>query len=253
MNSRLIIFISSVFLIVACGVKKDLVSNNSTKPTSAKALISKIENNNKSPEWLSLKGKINLDKSGQKIRLSTNIRIRKDSVIWLSVTAPFGIEIFRAVLMPDSLFYINIAQSTFSKQPISYLSKQIKTEINFMQFQEMFFGVPSIPKEKYRFLENNENYFITTKNKKKGTVIFSVSKENFRIETGEYLKSENDYFKFELTDYTVAENDFIIPKNLLLDVKTSESFLAEINYSKITTNKPLKMPFIIPESYVEIR
>lgn len=50
----LLVFIC--FLLSACGIKKQL-NNNALKPTSAKLLIATIEESNKSPEWLSLRGK----------------------------------------------------------------------------------------------------------------------------------------------------------------------------------------------------
>ena len=104
MNSRAIILILSFFTIAACNVKRNMTDNISSPPKSAKALISRIEANNKTPEWLSLKGKINLDKDSKEIKFSTDIRIRKDSAIWMSIIAPFGIEIFRIMLMPDSIY-----------------------------------------------------------------------------------------------------------------------------------------------------
>ena len=251
MNSRAIILILSFFTIAACNVKRNMTDNISSPPKSAKALISRIEANNKTPEWLSVKGKINLDKDSQEIKFSTDIRIRKDSAIWMSIIAPFGIEIFRIMLMPDSIYFMNILKSTFTKQPISYLHQHIKTEISFFQIQEMFFGIPSVPKSKYSFSENEKNYIIFANDKTDGTITFFVEKENYRIIAGNYKKTESEYFKFTLSDYTI-NNGFIIPKNLTVDVRATENFLAEFNYTKITTNKAIKMRFSIPKSYVKI-
>jgi len=252
MNSRTIILIFTFFTIAACSVKKKLTDNISIPPKSVKELISRIETNNESPEWLSLKGKISLDKDGQKINFSTNIRIRKDSIIWMSIRAPFGIELFRAILTPDSIFFINIPKSTLTKQPITYLYQHIKTEIDFLQIQEMFFGTPSVPNVKFKFTENDKNYILLTRDKKRRKISFLIDKENYRITEGEYYKTENEYFKFSLSDYT-TNNGFLIPKKLTLDVRTSDNFLAELNYTKIIANKPLKMLFSIPKKYVEIK
>ena len=35
-------------------------------------------------------------------------RIRKDSIIWISIRAPLGIELFRAAMTPDSIYFMNI-------------------------------------------------------------------------------------------------------------------------------------------------
>ena len=114
----------------------------------------------------------------------------------------------------------------------------------------MFFGTPSILKAKYSFSEE-EKYAIFAKDKKIGEITYFVEKDNFRIIKGEYFKTKNEYFKFSLSDYT-TNNGFLIPKSLMLDVRVSDNFLAELNYSKITANKVLKMVFSIPKNYVEI-
>lgn len=253
MNSWATIFILSLFIISGCGVKKELLSDNFTKPKTAKTLIKKIIENNKAPEWLSLKGKISLDKEGQQIKFLTDIRIRKDSVIWMSVKAPFGIELFRALLTTDSIYFMNILKATYTKEAISYLNEHIKTEIEYSQLQQIFFGTPDIPKGKYSFLENENNYILSAKNKNQKTITFFVEKQNFRITEGRYYTEEKDYFKFELSDYSKVEKDFLIPKKVQLDVKASDNFLSELNYTKIVCNKKQKMHFSIPKSYVEVK
>ena len=251
MNKQFTLLILGIFLIMACNVKRKTTNNISAPPNSAKTLISRVDANDKSPDWLSLKGKINLEKDEQQIKFSTDIRIRKDSAIWMSIIAPFGIEIFRIMLMPDSIYFMNILKSTFTKQPISYLHQHIKTEISFFQIQEMFFGTPSVPKSKYSFSENEKSYIIFAKDKTNGTITFFVEKENYRIIAGNYKKTESEYFKFTLSNYTI-NNGFIIPKNLTIDVRAADNFLAEFNYTKITTNKAIKMQFSIPKRYVKI-
>ena len=65
------------------------------------------------------------------------------------------------------------------------------------------------------------------------------------------LEYKYNQFKSIESDYTI-NNGFIIPKNLTVDVRATENFLAEFNYTKITTNKAIKMRFSIPKSYVKI-
>lgn len=253
MNSRAIIFILLPLIIAGCGIKKESINNNLSKPKTAKTLIKKIKENNKTPEWLSLKGKVSLNKDGQQIKFPIDICIRKDSAIWMSAKAPFGIELFRILLTPDSIYFMNIQKSTYTKEAISYLYQHIKIEIDYMQIQQIFFGTPTIPKAKYNFSENEKNYRLSSKNKNKKTITFLVEKQNFRIVEGNYYTEKNKYFSFEINDYYKVENDFLIPKNLQLDVKASDNFLSELNYTKIICNKKQKMHFFIPKSYVEIK
>jgi hypothetical protein len=251
--NRVIYFFILLGLLASCGIKKENIKNLKAKPKSAEALIHKIELGNKMPEWLSIKGKINIEKEGKSIKLSSNIRIRKDSAIWVSVTAPFGIELFRAMIRPDSVFFINIPKANYTKQPISYLHKQLKTEIDFFQIQEMFFGTPSVPKANYNLTENKNSYTISAKEKNKKAIIFTVEKENFRIIEGNYKTSENEYFKFTLSQYSETEERFFLPNNIILNVKATDDFNVDLNYSKIIVNKAQKMTFSIPKNYVELQ
>ena len=247
MNKQLLL-VFICFILSACGIKKHISNNNTLKPTSAKLLIATIEESNKSPDWLSLKGKINLEKDGQTLKLSTDIRIKKDSIIWMSIKAPLGIELFRAQLSKDSIFFLNIPKSTYTKAPISYLHQHLKTEIDYMQIQQIFFGTIETPKASYRFSENKNNYSLLTKKK---NISFLIEKQDFRIIEAIFRKSENEYFKLEISHYSTSENDFLIPKNLKLEVKASESFSSELNFTRISCNKKQKIHFSIPKNYVE--
>ena len=240
-------------LLASCGIKKKNIKNPKAKLKSAEELIHKVELGDKMPEWLLIKGKINIEKEEQSIKLSGNIRIRKDSAIWMSVTAPFGIELFRAMIRPDSVFFINITKANYTKKPISYLHKQLKKEIDFFQIQDMFFGTPSVPKANYNFTENENSYTISAKEKNKKAIIFTVEKENFRIIQGNYKTLENEYFKFNLSQYSKTEEKFLLPNNIILSIKATNDFNAELNCSKITVNKAQKMTFLIPKNYVELQ
>ena len=241
----LLVFIC--FLLSACGIKKQL-NNNTLKPTSAKLLIATIEESNKSPECLSLRGKINLEKDGQTLKFSTDIRIKKDSIIWMSIKAPLGIELFRAQLSTDSIFFLNIPKSTYTKAPISYLHQHLKTAISYTKIQQIFFGTIEIPKARYGFSENENNYSLLTKKK---NISFLIEKQDFRIIETIFRKSENEYLKLEISDYSKSEDDFLIPKNLKIEVKASESFSSELNFTRISCNKKQKIHFSIPKNYVE--
>lgn len=245
MNKQLV-FIFICFLLTACGIKREINKNNVSKPTSAKSLIASVEKKNKSLDWLSLSGKINLEKDGQTLKFSTDIRIKKDSVIWMSVKAPFGIELFRTQLTKDSLFFLNILKSTYTKVPSSYLHEYLKTTIDFIQIQQIFFGIIDIPKTKYSFSESKNNYKLLNKKK---NISFLIEKQDFRVIEAIFRKSENEFFILEISDYFKLENDFFIPKNLKLEVKGTDSFISELNFKKISCNKKQKIQFSIPKKY----
>ena len=116
------------------------------------------------------------------------------------------------------------------------------------QIQQIFFGTIEIPKARYGFSENANNYTLLTKKK---NISFLIEKQDFRIIETIFRKSENEYFKLDISDYSKSENDFLIPKNLKIEVKASESFSSELNFTRISCNKKQKIHFSIPKNYVE--
>ena len=95
--NKLFLYLFLILIFSSCSIKIREI-DYSKAPKNAKELIAKVISKNKIPEWLSLQGKINLIKDEKAITLNINIKCRKDSLIWASVSAPFGIELFRTML-----------------------------------------------------------------------------------------------------------------------------------------------------------
>ena len=76
--------------------------------------------------------------------LSGQIRMRNDSLIWLSVTATMGSELVRAKVSNDSVWVLNRLEKTYLAEPLDTLSSQL--------------GMPlSLPLIQTLLLDNNES------------------------------------------------------------------------------------------------
>ena len=95
-------------------------------------------------EWLSSKVDIDIEGKGLEFKdLTGQLRIRRDSIVWLSVTAPLGIEIGRVKVSADSAWIINRLEKTYLAEPLDSLAKR--------------FGMPiSLPWIQTLLLDNNE-------------------------------------------------------------------------------------------------
>jgi len=237
---------SCLFLILilsSCSIKvRDI--DSAKAPKNAKELIAKIISKNKIPEWLSLKGKVNLIKDEKDITLNINIKCRKDSLIWASVSTPFGIELFRTMLTKDSVYYINRPNKTFFIKPITHISAFLKADISFDEIQEMITANPRVLKKEYVFHVIENTFELNAKQ-----VFYKVSTEFYRILNASILDGENE-LSYEFSSFT-NKNEFIFPKQFSISVRSSENFEVTLDYSKIVFNEKQKLPFKIPSSYVE--
>ena len=240
MNKFIYILIFALTL-SSCSTKQPSNNNYSKTPKNSKELISMVNSKNKNIEWLSLKGKINIVKENQNITLSVNIKHRKDSVIWLSISAPFGIEIIRAQATPDSIYFLNRTKKTWFVEPSNQIKNFLKYEISFENFQDMITANPIILKNKYKIKIQDEGFALTSE-----FCNYLVSKD-FRIKNANFIDGENRV-NFS---YASADNTESFPAQFSLKVNSQEQFEANLTYSKVVINTPLKISFKIPKSYVE--
>ena len=95
-------------------------------------------------EWMTANLDIQAEGNGMEFNdLNGQIRMRRDSLVWLSITATMGIEAVRAKVSNDSIWVLNRLEKTYLAEPLDSLAAQI--------------GMPlSLPLLQTLLLDNNE-------------------------------------------------------------------------------------------------
>ena len=95
-------------------------------------------------EWLTAKLDIQAEGNGQSFNdLSGQMRMRKDSVVWMSVTATMGVEVARIKVSTDSVWVVNRLDKVYLAEPLDTVATQL--------------GMPlSLPWVQAQLLDNNE-------------------------------------------------------------------------------------------------
>lgn len=129
MRSRFVIaFVAFLLLATSCVSRKKVVH-----PTQPKTF-----------EWLTANMDIQAEENDMTYNdLSGQLRMRKDSIVWLSVTATMGVEVMRAKVSNDSIWMLNRLEKTYLAEPLDTVSAQL--------------GMPlSLPLVQTLLLDNNE-------------------------------------------------------------------------------------------------
>jgi hypothetical protein len=257
MNKNILILFVLVVSFSSCDLLKKNTDIDSyiDSPSNSKELIKKVNLNNISPEWMSLNTKIKINKEGQETTINSQIRVRKDSVIWVSVKAPLGIEVFRTMITPDSIYFMSRMDKTYFVKSISHLKNVVKADISFNQLQSILFASPEIKNENFEF-SDSPNFSL-----KSSKISYSIHPLFYRVEKIEIIESEEKRLEINFYNYLTRKlkedegiEDFIgfFPNKILVNVRSDEVFDAEINYTKIEFNKKSSLSFKIPSSYVQI-
>jgi hypothetical protein len=91
-------------------------------------------------EWLTANMDIQAEGDGLTYDdLSGQVRMRRDSLLWLSVTATMGVEVVRAKVSTDSVWIINRLEKTYLAEPLDSLSLQLGLPLGLPWAQSLLF------------------------------------------------------------------------------------------------------------------
>ena len=264
-----IIFIGS--LTFSCKVQEKNNVKLKIKTRSPNFLVKKLKSNEFQFETISAKAVVSvIDSADKKKSFKTHIRIRKDSVIWMSITS-FSIEAARVTITKDSVKFINRLNKEYFIGDFSYINRVFGTDLDYQMMEALLIGnsldFDVNERVNSRVDRKKELYYLGTVKKRK--VKKELKKEKVKIK-GEGLVLWLDPISFKVrellltspgnhrslagaySDYKEVEEQ-LIPFELRFLLKATRSNTLEIKYSKFSSGKSLAYPFKISSKYVQIQ
>ncbi|MFM2136730.1 MAG: hypothetical protein RL021_2130 [Bacteroidota bacterium] len=216
-------------------------------------------------EWLTAKAQVDYtDKTGETNSFDINLRIRRDSVIWISITPLLGIEAARVLINRDSLVLMDRVHKEWKVRSFDYLGELLRTPVDFDMVQSVLLGnfFQYQRNEKIRSYYEEEPYAIlSTLNKRQ--VRRSLEEKdpsrpviqdfwidgNYRIVKSKITDDKQD--RWVEASYTgfAAVNDRLFPHNMVVTFFALTPVIMKITYSKVTSEEAVTLPFTIPDKY----
>ncbi|HET9057125.1 MAG TPA: DUF4292 domain-containing protein [Chitinophagaceae bacterium] len=108
-----------------------------------KESIEQMSGNYITYQTFSAKIKVDYENSqGKQPDFTANVRMKKDEIIWLSLTGTLGIEGFRVIITKDSIRIMDKLSDTYTVRSLSYLQDLSHIPIDFTSLQNMIVGNP---------------------------------------------------------------------------------------------------------------
>lgn len=100
-------------------------------------------------EWLTAMLDIQAEGDGQSFNdLSGQLRMRRDSLVWLNVNATMGVEVLRAKFSADSVWIVNRLEKTYLAEPMDSLATQLGMPLSLPWIQTLLLdnnqGLPPV-------------------------------------------------------------------------------------------------------------
>lgn len=223
--TKTIFIILSIALLASCrstrkiqtaiGKKDSLIVINPSdlkKNDTLKMIHSTLEKINANRiNYTSFTAKLNVDYKGgdgKNYDVNANIRMYKDSAIWISANAILGIEAMRVLITKDSVKLLNKLNKTYTARSVDYLQEVTALPLDLSTVQDLIIGNPV-------FLDTN---------------IVAYSKGDNVIS----LLSLGRWFKNLLT---LTESDLTLKHSKLDDADITRNRTAELTYGDYENKK----------------
>jgi len=217
-------------------------------------LINKLNSNRiVNFKTFSAKVKVNYrDKEGEQPELTVFIRMRKDSLIWISVNATiFSYEALRVLVTPDSVMVLNKKDKIVQLRSVNYLKELVNLPFDFYTLQDLLLGNPI-------YLDSN---VVSYKKNGQSITLMNVGplfKHLLAITNGDYLLQHSklddvDPLRNRTADltYTGYENTNGVKFATERRVSVSEKNKLDVdmNFKQYSFNEILSYPFNIPKNF----
>ncbi len=107
---------------------------------SANEVGNKLIENQFHFDWMKSKVKAHVSSRGKDKSINMNIRMRRDSIIWISVQGPLGMEMARALITSDSVKMIDRSKKKVFIKDIDFLQEKLSMPLQFSQLQALLSG-----------------------------------------------------------------------------------------------------------------
>lgn len=191
------------------------------------------------------------DAEGKKSNATAHLRMYKDSVIWISVRGPLGIEGIRAYITRDSLKVLDKQNDVYTARSVAYLQDVTELPLDLSSLQDLFLGNPV-------FLDSNivsyslSDDAITLLNLSEFFKnLITISKTDSLIQTSKLddlddLRNRTCYLTYG--DYETKKGVNFSSKRQIT-VAEKKKLDIKLDFKQYDFNETLNFPFSIPKNY----
>lgn len=250
-----------IVAVIAVSCKSPKLVPGTPTLKNPKAVATEVIKNSNTAEFIQIKATGNYEMAGNKQSFKADIRIIRDSVIWIELSDPvLGIKAGRGILMRDSIAFVNKIERTYMAGSVDHFSEMLRTYIDFDIIQNLLLGEPMrevtgkdkmhvelleklyglyiMPKEDPLFLHTLPNYYLEIE-----PTTFKVLKQE-AVDGVRRINATYEGYQ--------ASGDNLFPGSLKMVLAFDNVITLQLKYLTIKTGDPVRVPFSINSKYKRV-
>lgn len=227
-------------------------SNESDSAKLVQEVYLKMEE--KRIEFNTFSAKVKIDYKDSKDRsydFNAFMRIRKDSIMWVSVIAALGIEAFRVLITPDSVMILDKLNKTIQYQSVTYLQEITQLPFDFATLQDLIIGNPVYTNGEVKAYKDNGTMITMSTLGSLFKHLMTFNKTNFNLMFSKLDDVDQSRSRSANLAYDNYEANgkwlFATTRRITLAEKTRVDM--DMEFKQVEFEKPQTYPFSIPRNY----
>ncbi|MBO9200397.1 MULTISPECIES: DUF4292 domain-containing protein [Niastella] len=200
----------------------------------------------------SAKIKVHFEQSdGKNYDFTAYVKMKKDSLLWLSIRALDVIEVFRAKITPDSLIIIDKNKKTYQLRSVQSLQEVIQIPLTFNDLQNLLVGNPIFLDSNINSYKKDDKYISLMS---LGTVfkhLLTVNKDDYTLQHSKL--DDVDPVRARTADITYGDyqnkNGVWFSAYRKITVSEKQKLDLTMEYKQFDFNSDLNILFSIPKNY----
>jgi len=233
-------------------------------------LYGKMQENQFNFNYVNAKFSLTYEEDRNKTDLRGQLRMKKDSIIWVSFSPALGIEAARIFLTDDSVKFINRLNKKYFEGEYSLLDSLLNTTIEYSILQSMLIGndLTQYDVNKYKASIDGGLYRITIQERRKikkflksGELDTKVLVQNIwldpdnfrirRVDLKELHSGDDKKLEVVYNEY-VQVGDQLFPDKITITISSQKSIVIDVKFLRVEIDEELNFPFKIPGKYVKM-
>lgn len=210
--------------------------------------------NNNYIDFTTFSAKIDLDYEegdGKKYNVNAHVRMYKDSVIWISITAILGIEGVRAYITRDSVKLLDKQNKIYKARSVSFLQEVTALPLDLPTLQNLILGNPVFLDSNITSYSRNGSTITLQSNGDFFKNLFTINEADRRVQSSklddvEKLRNRTCYLTY--TDYEVKKGPAFSTKRTI-NVSEKKKLEIKLDFKQYEFNEKLSFPFSVPKNY----
>ena len=260
-------------LIVLTGCRRQKEATTISGPATPNFITRNMEAHMLDYQWFSAKVATEVQINEEKLSFKTNLRMRKDSIIWMSISPALGIEVARMIVTPDSVKFIDKWNDKYYLGTHEFIEQRTNIDLDFAMLQDLAIGNPILydHEEKFKGTKDDDGYVLTSRSKAKVRKMAGVKYTKKNVESMEdtlvlmvddkrYERVIDKYDEEDENDlivkrYWVDADNFKVIRTIINDLLNLRSLQADYHeFEEVEGNLvPIHMDYRIVDSTQEAR